>query len=471
MQDLSGERSDAAQSDELVEQARLTTRIKVGWAIGELAIAGYIGLQMAFMLFFCTDVLAIPPAIAGFALLVPRLLDAFCDPLMGAISDRTRSGLGRRRFYLLIGAPLLALSFASVFFVDPDLPLTLRVAVLMLLFLASNLAVTVYEVPYSAMAAEMTTDYRQRINLTGYKMMAARAGIIMALFVGPLIFRSRGDLAEGFQLLGIATGGFILVTGWWAFFATRDAPRIDSVVHRFSLGAEYRAITGNRPFRTLWLVFLFQNLAIGASATTLIYFIIYVMGLDAQVAGPFLAVGGIAAAVATPAWIYIARGLGKRRAYFVGLGAAAALAAMIAFVSPGMAPVLFVLLALAGAADAGNQLAPNSMVPDTVEVDEARTGERREGALFGAWGFCRKLGMTLGAFLVSLGLAAVDFQQGVAAAFQPAEAISGIRLIYAGLPCGLWIAAMIVLTRYDLTEARFNAIKAELLGRRTAESA
>src|SRR3954469_19870705 len=113
---------------------------------------------MAFMLFYGTNVLAIPPATAGLALLVPRLLDAFSDPLMGAISDRTRSPLGRRRFYLLLGAPLLAVTFGAVFFVDPALPLTWRVALLMLLFLASNLAVTVYEVPYSAMAAEMTAD-------------------------------------------------------------------------------------------------------------------------------------------------------------------------------------------------------------------------------------------------------------------------------------------------------------------------
>jgi GPH family glycoside/pentoside/hexuronide:cation symporter len=446
----------------------LTTRIKVGWAIGELAVAGYIGLSMAFMLFYCTDVLAIPPAIAGLALLVPRLLDAFSDPLMGAISDRTRSDLGRRRFYLMIGAPLLALSFGSVFFVSPDLPLVPRVALLMLLFLASNLAVTVYEVPYSAMAAEMTDDYRQRINLTGYKMMAARIGIILALFVGPLIFRSTGELASGFRLLGATAGAFILVTGLWAFFETRDAPRIDSVGHRFSLRAEYRAIVSNRPVRTLWFVFLFQNFAIGASSTTLIYFIIHVMKMDPKLAGPFLAVGGISAAVATPLWVYIARRLGKRRAYFVALGTAALLAGTISLISPGLAIALFVLLAIAGVADAGTQLVPNSMVPDTVEVDEARTGERREGALFGAWGFCRKLGMTFGAFLVSLALAAVGFRQGVAAALQPAEAAAGIRLIYAALPCGLWIGAILMLLRYDLTEAKFNAIKADILARRAA---
>jgi sugar (glycoside-pentoside-hexuronide) transporter len=456
--------------NETTESGTLSAGIKAGWAVGELAIAAYIGLQMAFMLFYCTNVLAIPPGIAGIALLVPRLLDALSDPLMGAISDRTRSSFGRRRFYLMIGAPLLALSFGAVFFVDPSLPMSLRVGLLMVLFLASNLAVTIYEVPYSAMAAEMTTDYRQRINLTGYKMMAARAGIIMALFVGPLIFRSGTDLTQGFRYLGLASGGFMLVTGLFAFFATRHAPRIDSVAHAFSLTAEYRAIVANKPFRVLWLTALFQNFAIGASSTTLIYFIIYVMRMDPQMAGPFLAIAGISAAIVTPAWVLIARTLGKRRAYFVALGMSALLAGLMLFVAPGLSILLFVLLALAGAADAGTQLVPNSMVPDTVEADELRSGERREGALFGAWGFCRKLGMTVGAFLVSLALATVGFHPGAGPELQPAEAIAGIRLIYAALPCGLWLAAIFALTRYDLSEAKFNAIKAELLARHRSGS-
>lgn len=442
------------------DPVQLTAAVQAGWAIGELGVAAYIGLSMAFMLFYCTNVLSIPPALAGLALLVPRLLDAFSDPLMGAISDRTRSRMGRRRFYLLIGAPLLAVTFGSVFFVDPGLPLGYRVGLLMLLFLASNLAVTVYEVPYSAMAAEMTTDYRQRIGLTGYKMMAARAGIIVALFVGPLIFRSQPRIRDGFELLGAASGLFILVSGLCAFIATAKAPRIDSVVHRFSISAEYRAIISNKPFRTLWLAFLLQNLAIGASSTTLIYFIIYAMGMDAKASGAFLAIGGIAAAISTPMWVPVGRALGKKRGYLLGMGLAGLLAAAVALVEPAMGTLLFVVLAAAGVADAATQLFPNSMVPDTVEAGQAQTGERREGALFGAWGLCRKLGMTLGAFAVSLALASVGFKQGVAT--QPHEAVLGIRLIYAAVPCALWLAAILLLTRYRLGESEFNAIKAQI---------
>ena len=162
--------------------------VKAGWAIGELAIAAFVVLQMAFMLYYCTEALHIPPAIAGLALLIPRLLDAFADPLMGAISDRTRSSMGRRRLYLRIGAPLLGLAFASVFFVPPEAPLALRLGLLVAAFMASNAAVTIYEVPYSAMAAEMTKSYKERTSLTGYKMFAARLGGVVSAFSAPLIF-------------------------------------------------------------------------------------------------------------------------------------------------------------------------------------------------------------------------------------------------------------------------------------------
>lgn len=448
--------------------AALSFGVKSGWAIGELAVATYIGLSMTFMLFYATQVLAIPPALAGIALLVPRLVDAISDPLMGALSDRTHSRRGRRRVYLLIGAPLLALTFAAVFFVPVDASLPVRVGLLVLAFLASNLAVTVYEVPYAAMAAEMSSDYRQRIELTGYKMMAARAGIILALFVSPIVIGWGASPAQGFRMLGVIAAIFMLVTGWIGYFATARAPRSAGEVRAFALRQEFDAIRTNVPFRNLWFVFLAQNLAIGASATALIYFLTYHMQVVGQTAGLLLATGAIAAAFATPLWIWLARRRGKSRTYHLGIALSAAIILALGLVQPGMAVLLFILLAINGVVDGGTQLLPNSMVPDTVEADEAITGERREGALFGAWGFCRKLGMTLGAFAVSLALAAVGFAEGASPAAQTPAALTGIRLIYVGVPLISWLMAMALLSRYDLDEARFAELK-QIIARRNAE--
>ncbi|MBL8550582.1 MAG: MFS transporter [Hyphomonadaceae bacterium] len=445
---------------------RLPVGVKLGWAVGELAIAAFVVLQMGFMLFYATEAMRIPPAIAGVALLVPRLLDALADPLMGAISDRTKSRLGRRRLYLLIGAPLLGVTFGAVFFVPSDAPLTLRVALLVIAFMASNAAVTIYEVPYSAMAAEMTPSYKERTSLTGYKMFAARLGGVLCAFGAPIIFGSQDSLAGGFRLLGATICVFMIVTGLWAYFATASAPRIEQTPHRFSLRDEIKAVIENRSFCTLWIAFFFQNLAIGAAATTLIYFVTQVMRVAPQGAAPFMAVGGIVAMIATPLWVAVGRMIGKQRGYYAGLLIAGAMSVPALFIAPSQAPLLLAILVVAGIGDAATQLFPNAMAPDTVEVDEVKSGLRREGAIFGAWGFCRKLGMTGGAFIVSLALSAIHFMPGEAPSLQPESAITGIRYIYAAVPLGLWLAALVAFTLYDLSEARFEALKLQIRERR-----
>lgn len=446
----------------MTSEGKLDFGVKFGWAIGELAIAAFVVLQMAFMLFYATEVLRIPPAIAGVALLLPRLIDAFADPLMGALSDRTKSSLGRRRLYLLIGAPLLGVTFGAVFFVPPDAEMVLKVSLLVASFMASNAAVTIYEVPYSAMAAEMTRSYKERTSLTGYKMFAARFGGVVCAFGAPVIFGSQASLTDGFRVLGVCIGVFMIVTGLWAFFATARAPRIETTPQRFSIADEIRAVIENRSFTTLWIAFLLQNLAIGASATTLIYFVTQVMRVAPQQAALYMSIGGVVGVVATPIWVAIGRKIGKQRGYYTGLTITAAMTIPTLFIIPEQAPLLLLALVVAGVGDAATQLFPNAMAPDTVEVDELRSGLRREGAIFGAWGFCRKLGMTGGAFIVSLALSAVHFSPGVAPELQADGAVIGIRVIYSAIPLILWLAALFAFTRYDLTEARFEALKAEI---------
>jgi glycoside/pentoside/hexuronide:cation symporter, GPH family len=452
------------------QSEKLPVSIKLGWAVGELSVATYIGLTIAFLLFYSTQALGISPWLAGLVLLLPRLWDAFTDPLMGVISDRTRSPMGRRRPYLLVGAILLGLSFAGLFYapVDAD-EMRKALHVLFFYFLAST-AITIFDVPYSSMAAEMTTDYRERTSLTGYKMMAARIGILAVLFAAPVVFGSNDNLAAGFRLVGFGFGALMVIAGVAAFYLTRNAPRIEAPIQKFSARDEIDAVRKNKPFRVLWLVFLFQNLAIGASATTLLYLLTMVFKLNPEMIGPYMAIGAISATVATPFWVAASRLMTKRKGYFLALTISALVPVPFFFVEPGAFAIMFVLLIIAGAGDAANQLFPNAMVPDTVEVDELRTGERREGAIFGAWAFCRKLGMTTGAFLVSLLLSASGFIQGATADAQPESAILGIRLIYSALPVMLWLLAILVLTRYRLTEEEFNAVKAEIVGRASSKA-
>ena len=439
---------------------KLPMRIKIGWGIGELAIAFYVGVTMAFFLFYLTEALQISPVWAGTALLIPRLWDAITDPFMGALSDRTRSRMGRRRPYLLVGAFVFGLTFWLVLSPPPFESELGKAVYFTAMYLLVSTGYTIYDVPYSSMAAEMTGSFRERTNLTGYKMMAARLGIILAAIVSPLIFTSRETLSEGFALLGAVGGVFITITGLVAFFATADAPRIEAVPDRFSLREEIRAVVQNKPFANLFVVFLLQNLAIGASATTLIYFITITMAITPNLIGPLFAVAGVTALIATPGWVIIGGRIGKKTAYARAMMVNMLVALGLFLLPTAWAMLLFGVYVIMGIADAGNQLMSNSMVPDTVEVDELQNGVRREGAIFGAWAFCRKAGMAGGAFLTAICLELFGFVSG--AAEQTESAQLGIRIGFSLLPLVLWFGAFKWLSRYDLDEAKFNEIKDEL---------
>lgn len=446
----------------------LPVAVSMGWATGELGIAAYVGITMSYMLFYLTEGLGLPSTLAGVALLLPRIWDAVIDPFVGALSDRTHSRFGRRRPYLLVGALTYGVAFAMIFAAPAHADTATKFAWVVALYLITSTAFTFYDVPYSSMAAEMSESYAGRTTLTGYKMVAARLGILLTILIAPLVFAASADLTGGFREMGAWFGALMVATGLIAFFTTRTAPQITRPVERFSLRGEYRALIENRPFLILWSVFLLQNLAIGASATTLIYYAVFVMKLTPAMVGPLAAIGAVAATLATPVWTRIARRLGKRRTYFVSLSAAAALSLPAMFITPDLKLLLFAVLLAAGIADSANQLLPNAMVPDTVEFDEHNTGQRREGTIFGSWAFCRKLGMALGAFAVSLLLARFGFQAGADA--QPGSAITGIRIAYALIPCLLWIGAIAVLRHYDLDETRFNTLKQAIAERRSGQT-
>jgi glycoside/pentoside/hexuronide:cation symporter, GPH family len=450
----------------MTEAQPLSWKTKLGWAIGELGVAIYVGGTMSFFLFYLTEAHGISPAWAGVALLVPRIWDGLTDPLMGTISDRTRSKHGRRRPYLFIGSLAYGASFYLVLSIPDMGSKDTTLIYLVGAYMVASTAITIFDVPYSSMAAEMTQSYRDRTSLAGYKMVAARLGILFAGGTGPLLYNSKDNLLDGFSQMGLVFGVVMTLTGLVTFFATKNAPRIEAPVKSFSIKQEFSALWSNRPFRILFSAFLFQNIAIGSSATMLVYFLTFAMLIDASLIGPLLMVAGITSTLVTPVWVVIARRLGKRETYLLGLSIATVMAIPALFLPAEYYYLLFAVYFFAAIADAVNQLMPTSMVPDTVEADEVRTGDRREGVIFGAMAFCRKLGMAFGAFFASWILQLAGFVGGgITPAMQTESGVLGIRIAYTLLPSLLWIGALIVIRQYSLSESRFDAIKAEIWGR------
>ncbi|MCC6173424.1 MAG: MFS transporter, partial [Gammaproteobacteria bacterium] len=160
----------------LTADAPLPTWMKAGWAAGDLGIACYVGGTMGFLMFYATQAHGISPAWAGLALLIPRVIDVVLDPLMGAISDRTRSPMGRRRPYLLYGSIAFGLAFYLMFTTPPLATPLWTVVYLSVAYLLASAAFTAYSIPHAAMAAEMSASFRERTSIVGYRMLGSRFG-------------------------------------------------------------------------------------------------------------------------------------------------------------------------------------------------------------------------------------------------------------------------------------------------------
>ena len=459
------------------EPSKLRLIHVLGWSSGGLATAVYLGITMNYFLYFLTEGAAISPEMAAWVLLVPRLWDVITDPVMGAISDRTPGRMGRRRPWILFGGLLFAVSFYMMFAVPAFDSEMARGIWVMGFYLLVGTAYTMYEVPLNAMLPELSQDFQQRGRLASYMMIGIRGGLIATMLIGPFIFAATEDLAAGFRQVGLFSAMAIGTCSVVVFITTRDAPRTEFRPTKMNVLAELKALWGNKPFVVLVLVHSVKMAGVGSAATAVIYFLVFTLKATEQAAGVILSITAATATLFIPFWMWVMSRVGKKLAYSIALGVLILCMLPLLFigtdtiagsfsipyvdglVSGGVVAVAIALI-FVSFGDSGSILIPNGMIPDTVEADEAATGTRREGTILGAWAFCRKLGMALGAYAVTLILSQSGFVQG--AAEQTEQAAAGIRYAYVLIPCACYLLALIILQRYDLTEEKFKSIVSSL---------
>jgi glycoside/pentoside/hexuronide:cation symporter, GPH family len=402
--------------------------IKLGWATGELGLACYAAISTVYLLYYATQVLRIPPMWAGAALLVPRIWNIVGDPIVGVISDRTRSRFGRRRPYLVVGAIVWGGAFCLLLSLSgSDSPLTTGL-IFSGVFLLNNTGLTVYQVPYTAMVAEMTRDPRERTELVAYKEIAARVGVLGALVLAPRILASAESPITGFRTIGAVFGGLIIASGIVAFFATARARSTASVAKHLSFTTQFNALRDNRPFVFVTSAFLFVNMGDAVFAGSLVYYVTEVLHWNASVIGALYPVSSVAGIVAAPIWATAANRWGKAAVCRVALAGLTICCTLPLLFSANGSWLMYPFMALYGLFNTGSRLLPNAMVPDTVEIDQKRTGDRREGAMFGAFVFVQQSGFAVGGFVLSLLLTLADIHG--AQPISPAHRLTGVALCF-----------------------------------------
>jgi Na+/melibiose symporter-like transporter len=377
----------------------------LGWASGELGLACYVGVTTIYLLFYATEVLHISPVVAGLALLVPRVWNVAADPIVGILSDKTRTRFGRRRPYLLGGAVLWGACFALLFNLSPLHSRLLAAVWFGLVFLLNNTGLSLYQVPYATMLAEISRDQQVRTRLAGYREIVSRAAILFTLASGPWLLGHAASKAAGFSIIGVVFGIAIVVGGVAAFLATRSADVPVTAHKHLGLSTQVATLVENRPLAWLSTSFLCVNIGDAVFSGALVYYITRILGHSPAAIGVLYPVSSVTGIIVAPLWWRAANRLGKIPVCRAALALNSLCCLLPFFITAGRYELMFPFMALYGFANAGARLLPNAMAPDTADLDQARTGERREGVIFSIFIFVQQTGFAVGGFLLSVFLA------------------------------------------------------------------
>ncbi len=415
-------------------------------AYGGLALPlSTIGLPLSIYLapFYAGD-LGLPLALIGTAMLLGRFSDVITDPLIGLLSDRWRTRIGRRRPWILIGVPLLAAS-TWVLFNPPSHSLWAFLAALTFTYLSF----TVLQLPHLAWGGELSNNYEERNRIASTRQAFSIAGLIVSTAIPAWVLSRPGaGSAEVLHALGIAMLVLLPLFGAIVFWfvpepaAAENEPKLD-------LKRTIRQLWRNAPFRRLSFVLLAAYVAETFRITITLFFARDIIGLTnvGAIYMMYFAVGF----VCVPLWSWLGNRIGKHRALGLAFGIVALTTLAIFTLEKGQVTLFTVLFLGKGVCFGALELLPASMVADTADVDSVMSRARRQGQLFAVSHMVTKFGQALGQFFSLNLLALVGYN---ASGANTPEALFWLKVFYCIGPPLVLAALVPLLWSYPLTAAR-----------------
>ena len=428
--------------------------------------AGYMYLLIGlYVMKFSTDVLLISPLVMGLIFSASRIWDAISDPLVGYLSDRTRSRYGRRRTWMAASVIPIAGAFVMIFAPPTALSDTGLVIWMAVAIIGWYSMMTAFFVPHLSLGAELSTNYHERSRLFGYRHGFYTVGSILCLVTMQLLIgaEAEGPAAARARALELSLPACV-VMGAMILFAVsrlRERPEFQGRVTDKPLKA-FADVWRNEHARLLIVVTLIENIGSAAIGVLTLYVAQYVVGAPAMAPLVILAYM-VPSAASVPLWIPLSRRVGKIRLWMFSMlltgfsfGGMFALAFIDMDLRLGL---MFILAAFAGlAAGCGGTIGP-SVQGDVIDYDEHRTGERKEGSYFAAWNFVYK-----SAFGIMLALTGFVLDLSGFVPNQPQTMTTQVWMVglYGAFPLVCYSIGAALFSRFKLDEAAYREIRKEL---------
>ncbi|MDZ4381701.1 MAG: MFS transporter [Parvibaculum sp.] len=439
-------------------------------AYGQFVIPlAVIGLPVAvYIPPFYSSTLGLDLTAVGLILMLARISDVVTDPLIGRLSDRTRTRFGRRRPWVLAGVPVMMAS-ALMLFVPPEEVTNLY---LLTWIAAIYLGYTFITIPYGAWGAELSGDYKERNRITGSREMFLLIGLLIAISapIAGAYWTGGGDGggAAGRSAVGILGWLTVIMLPLCALivFASVPEPRIvETKPIPFRRGL--RVALRNGPFRIVLLSSIFGALAGSINIGVVIFFFEHVAGIG-EASTVLIFTFFVAGVVGAPFWVWLGGRIGKHRAIaaagFVSLFVFALVPAVIYLVKPAAPDAVFACLfainVVQGLALGAAPILGPSIMADVVDLDTLKSGESRAAFLFAFLGMVRKSSEALGVGIALPILQWTGFN--AQSESNSPEALFALLALYCLVPLVLWIVSIAIIMRYPITRERQIRLRAAL---------
>jgi oligogalacturonide transporter len=443
---------------------------RLAYGLADIYGGGAFVIIGTFFTVFLTKALGMPTALAGTIPLIGKVWDAITDPLMGNICDRTQSKFGAKRFYILIGSIVSAITFVLMWIGFQTDNVMGQYFFYMLMYMLFSTGFTIVMVPYNALLPDMVEDYNVRSRFSGTRMICSTFGAILAGLIPTLVIKDNTNAASYFTvavLFGVIFFVVILIT----FLGTWEKQKEPVKVGFVESFTQSLTVYKSRSYRLFIGIFLFGQAAADFVTGLAVYYIDDV--LNAYGGGRFTYLMGvilISQFVGTIVFSVVMPKTSKKFPLLFGspLRIVATIAMLFFSYEGANFTIILVLTFFIGLGMAGTSTSIYAILADMADVDELITSVNRPAVCSAMATFVRKIAQGLSSAVIGLLLAAVGYNEVIAAegGRQAAATQSGIAYIYIFAPVILLVIAMIFAVLFPMNKKQFDVVKTEIARRK-----